>query len=124
MSNSLDSLELIARTAGVTAALILAMSLARSPGASVVGRLCGALLCCGVAAYLPCSMRPGLCAAPALLPVVLLASGVPFFFWAWTSAIMDDDFRLRPLAGRRRRHSSACRSPCARSVSTAATTGV
>lgn len=99
MSNSLDSLELIARTAGVTAALILAMSLARSPGASVVGRLCGALLCCGVAAYLPCSMRPGLCAAPALLPVVLLASGVPFFFWAWTSAIMDDDFRLRPLAG-------------------------
>lgn len=94
----LDSIELIVRTAGVTAALILALSLARTPGAPLLGRVCGALLCCGVAAYLPCSMRPGLCAATPLLPVVLLASAVPFFFWAWSGSVMDDDFRPGPRA--------------------------
>lgn len=98
MLDPLDSLQLIVRAAGTTAALILAMSLSRVREASAAARICGALLCLGAAAYLPCSLRAGVCAAPALLPVTVLASAVPFFFWGWTCAVMDDDFRLRPFA--------------------------
>ncbi len=30
--------------------------------------------------------------------MLLLAIEVPFFFWGWTTSIMDDDFALPPVA--------------------------
>jgi AraC-like DNA-binding protein len=91
----MESIELIIRTVGVTASVILSVNLARTPDAPIVGRICGALLCLGVAAYMPCST--GMCSKPIGTPAVLLAAGVPFFFWGWTRSIMDDHFRLTPL---------------------------
>jgi len=90
----MNNLDLIVRTVGVTAALILALSMMGSRGAPWVSRICGALLCLGVAAYLSCSANWEVCWHPAWLPAASLASAVPFFFWAWTRSITDDDFRL------------------------------
>jgi AraC-like DNA-binding protein len=38
------------------------------------------------------------CSTDWLSPVALLAIEVPFFFWGWTTSIMDDDFTLSPIA--------------------------
>jgi AraC-like DNA-binding protein len=44
---------------------------------------------------------PTLCSAAWVQPVLLLAIEVPFFFWGWTTSIVDDDFQLSatPLFG-------------------------
>jgi AraC-like DNA-binding protein len=90
--------EIIIRTIGTTAAVILAIVMARGKGARSLGRAYGVLFCLGVAAYLPCSSTSVWCSTPLGSPLVLLATGVPFFFWGWTRATMDDDFRLTPLS--------------------------
>jgi AraC-like DNA-binding protein len=94
----MTSLELIARTGACTAALILAVALLRASRSRLASRLFGAALCFGVAAYVACSGSPSACGAPWLGLALLLASGVPFFFWGWTTSVMDDDFALSPLA--------------------------
>ena len=91
-------LELIVRTGACTAALILAVSLLRASHSTLPSRLFGASLCLGVAAYLACSGSPSVCSATWLSPALLLAGGVPFFFWGWTLSVMDDEFAVSPLA--------------------------
>lgn len=94
----MTSLELIVRTAAGTAALILAIALFRANHSTIPSRLFGAALCLGVAAYLACSGSAPVCRANWLSPAALLAIGVPFFFWGWTTSIMDDEFAPSPLA--------------------------
>ncbi len=90
----MHNLDLIVRTVGATAAVILALSMIGARGAPWVGRISGALLCLGVASYLSCSGDWSRCWHPVWLPAASLASAIPFFFWAWTRSITDDDFRL------------------------------
>src|SRR5262245_45447281 len=85
-------IEIVLRTAAATAAVLLGFAMARASGAPRVGKICGALLLFGVAGYLPCSA--GLCSSVGWAPVALTAAGVPFFFWGWTEAVMDDEFEL------------------------------
>ncbi len=94
----MSELELAIRAAGATAAVILAAAIARVPTASRVGPVCGALLCLGVAVYLPCSASSSLCSSPASIPLAFLASAIPFFFWAWSRAVMDEEFHLSVAA--------------------------
>jgi AraC-like DNA-binding protein len=47
---------------------------------------------------LACSASPSACSANWVQPLMLLAIEVPFFFWGWTTSIVDDDFRLSPVA--------------------------
>lgn len=91
-------LELLVRTGACTAALILAASLARASYSTLPSRVFGAALCLGVAAYIICSGSSAICWGSWLLPALWLASGVPFFFWGWTTSIMDDEFALSPIA--------------------------
>jgi AraC-like DNA-binding protein len=95
--HSMSTFEIVIRTVGATAAVVLAVALGRARGALWIGRLCGALFCLGVASYLPCSVNWDVCWRPSALPAAALASAVPFFFWGWTRSIMDDSFRLAPL---------------------------
>jgi AraC-like DNA-binding protein len=94
----MTTLELIVRTGACTAALILAVALARARHASLASRLFGPALCVGVAAYLACSSAAPICSSHWLRPLALLAIAVPFFFWGWTVSIMEDDFKPSPLA--------------------------
>ena len=94
----MTTLELIVRASACTAALILAVALFRARHASLSSRLFGASLCVGVAAYLACSGSSPVCSMDWLSPIALLAVEVPFFFWGWTVSIMEDDFRLSPVA--------------------------
>jgi AraC-like DNA-binding protein len=89
--------ELIVRASACTAALILAVALFRARDTTLASRLFGSALCVGVAAYLVCSGSSPVCSVIWLRPVALLAIGVPFFFWGWTTSIMEDDFALSPL---------------------------
>lgn len=97
----MENLDLIVRTVGATAAFVLAVAMVGARGAPWVGRICGALLCLGVVGYLPCSADWTMCRQPAMFPVSSLTSAIPFFFWAWTRSITDDEFRFTwpPLAG-------------------------
>src|SRR5690349_19489735 len=90
----MNSLELVIRTVGATAAFILGMGLLSARDAPWLGRVCGALMCLGVASYLPCSANWSACWKAPALPASVLASAIPFFFWAWTRSVMDDEFRL------------------------------
>jgi AraC-like DNA-binding protein len=87
-------LELIVRTAACTTALILAITMLRARYAALASRTFGTALCVGVAVYLACSGSAAVCAADWWRPMLLLAIEVPFFFWGWTTSIMDDDFAL------------------------------
>jgi AraC-like DNA-binding protein len=93
----MTTLELIVRASACTAALILAVALFRAQHATLASRLFGSALCAGVAAYLACSGSSPICSVVWLRPVALLAIGVPFFFWGWTTSIMEDDFALSPV---------------------------
>src|SRR5262245_58313564 len=90
----MNPLEVIARAAACTAALILAVALLRASHSTRPTRLFGAALCVGVAAYLGCSGSVSVCAGTWLSPALIVASAVPFFFWVWTASVMDDDFAL------------------------------
>jgi hypothetical protein len=94
----MNPLEIIIPTIGTSAAVILAVVIARAEGAGIVGRACGVLFCLGVASYLSCSSAGVECNTPLGSPLLLLATGVPFFFWGWTRSVLDDDFRLTPLS--------------------------
>jgi AraC-like DNA-binding protein len=94
----MTALELIVRSVGCTTALILAVALFRNEHAPVASRVFGAALCLGVSIYIACSGSGPVCSMDWLRPIVLLAIEVPFFFWGWTTSIMDDDFRLSPIA--------------------------
>jgi AraC-like DNA-binding protein len=94
----MTSLELIVRTSACTAAFILAVTMFRARYAAFASRAFGAALCLGVAVYLACSGSAPVCSAGWSRPILLLAIEVPFFFWGWTSSIMDDDFSLQPVA--------------------------
>src|SRR5688572_8714792 len=94
----MTTLELIVRASACTAALILAVALFRARHASLSSRLFGASLCVGVAGYLACSGSLPVCSTDWLSPIAVLAVEVPFFFWGWTVSIMEDDFRLSPIA--------------------------
>lgn len=94
----MNPVELIVRSSAGTAALILAVALLRARHSTLRSRLFGALLCLGVAAYLACSGSPSTCSTSWGSPGLLLASAVPFFFWGWTTSIMDDDARTAPAA--------------------------
>lgn len=94
----MTTLELVIPTIGATSAVVLAAALVRADGAALISRIFGALLCVGVAIYLPCSMHSSACVVAPIWPLTLLASGVPFFFWSWTRSVMDDEFRMTPLA--------------------------
>jgi AraC-like DNA-binding protein len=94
----MTSLELIVRTAACTSALILAVTMFRARYAAVASRVFGAAFCLGVAVYLACSGSAPFCSTSGLRPIVLLAIEVPFFFWGWTTSIMDDDFAIPPAA--------------------------
>lgn len=93
----MTTLELIVRVSACTAALILAVALFRARHAALASRLFGSALCVGVAAYLACSGSSPVCSVGWLSPVALLAVEVPFFFWGWTTSIMQDDFALSPI---------------------------
>lgn len=93
----MTTFELVARTAGCTALFILAAAMLRARHAAGPTRVFGAALCLGVIAYLVLSGSPSgssLWRAPALV----LAAAVPFFFWAWTVSVMDDELSPSPLA--------------------------
>lgn len=94
----MTSFELIVRTAACTAALILAVTMLRTRYAAFASRAFGAALCLGVAVYLACSGSAPVCSADWQRPMLLLAIEIPFFFWGWTTSIMDDDFVLPPVA--------------------------
>jgi AraC-like DNA-binding protein len=94
----MTSVELIVRTAACTTALILAVTMFRARYAAPASRAFGAAFCLGVAVYLACSGSAPVCSADWWRPMLLLAIEVPFFFWGWTTSIMDDDFALRPVA--------------------------
>jgi AraC-like DNA-binding protein len=92
------AIELIVRTVAWTAALFLAVALARAPQARFASRAFGTALCLGAASYLAftgVSLSRG---ASWTWPFLLLAVEVPFFFYGWTTSIVDDDFRLSTLA--------------------------
>jgi AraC-like DNA-binding protein len=91
------AIELVVRTAACTAALILAVVLARAPNAGRASRLFGAALCLGVTSYLAYFGSHTVLTDWAA-PVLLLAIEIPFFFWGWTTSIVDDDFQLSPAA--------------------------
>jgi len=93
----MTTLELIVRVSACTAALILAVALFHARHAALASRLFGSALCAGVAAYLACSGSSPVCSVGWLSPVALLAVEVPFFFWGWTTSIMEDDFALSPM---------------------------
>jgi AraC-like DNA-binding protein len=96
---SFMAIELIVRTAAWTAALFLAVALARTPQARFASRAFGAALCLGAASYVAfagVSLSRG--GASWTWPFLLLAVEVPFFFYGWTTSIVDDEFRLSPLA--------------------------
>lgn len=91
-------LEAIIRTVACTSALILAITLARANRARLASRIFGAALCLGAATYLACSGSQTACTSAWMQPALVLASEVPFFFWGWTTSIVDDDFTLSPAA--------------------------
>jgi AraC-like DNA-binding protein len=93
----MTTLELIVRASACTAAVILAFALFRAEHARLASRLFGSALCVGVATYLACSGSSPVCSVVWLRPVALLSIGVPFFFWGWTTSIMEDDFALSPI---------------------------
>jgi AraC-like DNA-binding protein len=93
----MTTVELIVRASACTASLILAVALLRAQHATLASRLFGSALCAGVAAYLACSGSSPVCTVIWLRPVALLAIGVPFFFWGWTTSIMEDDFAPSPI---------------------------
>jgi AraC-like DNA-binding protein len=97
-ARTMNSLELIARAVACTASLILAVALLRASHSTLPTRLFGAALCVGVASYLACSSSTSICSGTWLSPALILASGVPFFFWGWTASIMDDEFVLPGFA--------------------------
>jgi AraC-like DNA-binding protein len=94
----MTSLELIVRTAACTSALLIAIAMVRARYAALASRAFGAAFCLGVAVYLACSGSAPVCSTNGLRPLLVLAIEVPFFFWGWTTSIMDDDFALPPAA--------------------------
>src|SRR5688572_32995200 len=94
----MTTLELIVRTSACTAALILAVALARARHASLASKLFGPALCVGVAAYLACSSATPICSSHWLRPLALLAIAAPLPFRGSTVSIMEDDFKLSPPA--------------------------
>lgn len=93
----MSTIEIIIRSVAVTSAVILAASLARARSAPVASRMFGALFCLGVASYVPCSVTASICTTAPGVPLMLLATAIPFFFWGWTRSVMDDDFHLTPM---------------------------
>jgi AraC-like DNA-binding protein len=94
----MTSFELIVRTAACTTAVILAVTMFRGRHAPLASRAFGAALCLGVAVYLACSGSAAVCSEDGRRLLLLLAIEVPFFFWGWTTSIMDDEFVLHPVA--------------------------
>lgn len=94
----LTTIEVVIRTVACTASLLLGVAFVRASPARRLTRLFGGALCLGVIVYVACSGSPTLCSAYWWRPAWLVSAAVPFFFWGWTSSIMNDEFVLSPLA--------------------------